>query len=101
MNDTSTKAQIELLSNDNWYSWKVQMMTILEARDLWSFVLDGDVDTVTAAFAAIPPGDAVSVKNAKMKDATTRALILSAVDRTCFTIISECKTAVAMWTKLK
>src|SRR3954469_24281519 len=36
-----------------------------------------------------------------MKDATTRSLILNTVDKTTFTIISECETAVAMWSKLK
>jgi hypothetical protein len=62
MNDTISKPQIEPLSNENWYKWKVQMKRYLEAKDLWQLIQNGDTVAVGEMVDAVDENDTVAVK---------------------------------------
>jgi hypothetical protein len=94
----SDKLNIELLSNNNWHKWKIQMRRYLESKELWMVVEDGDA---TAVQTNINNASESVKATLKTKNATAMSLMLQTVDESSFNVIQSENHAHAMWKKLK
>ena len=81
--------QIPKLNNKNYTSWKFRILSILEGKDLHSYIVQD-----------IPEDDELKVQF-KIKDAQAKAILTCAMDDTQVSLILTCKTSKEIWNSLK
>jgi hypothetical protein len=95
MSDTSIKVNMTTLTRNNWLQWMTGTKAVLDARDLWEVVNDGDSNKYKSMIAEAG-NDTTKVRSLEKKNSEAIALIYTNVHESLTMLIMFKKSASEM-----
>ena len=88
------KWSIDKLTEQNWFTWKFQVSTVLKAKRLWAFVDDSTSGPVENESAE------QRTRRVEQTDQAMAILVMS-ISQSLLHLVTECKTSWEIWLMLK